>query len=101
LIYRETSSFAQAAGVRLRKSLFARNAEKKQTQVGQYALIAAVDLTLRRCKLTLNRRPYMNRVMVIIVAVVPGALMEAIRETITEKRGFWVDYSHLEALALK
>ncbi len=43
----------------------------------------------------------MNRVMVIIVAVVPGALMEAIRETITEKRGFWVDYSHLEALALK
>jgi len=43
----------------------------------------------------------MNRVMVIIVAAVPGAFTEAIREIIAEKKGFWVDYSRLEPLALK
>jgi len=39
--------------------------------------------------------------MVIIMAAVPGALMEAILEIITEKKGFWADYSRLEPLALK
>jgi len=39
--------------------------------------------------------------MVIIMAAVPGALTEAIREIIARKRVFWVDYSHLEPLALK
>jgi len=39
--------------------------------------------------------------MVIIVAAVPGAFTEAIREIIAEKKGFWVDYSRLEPLALK